>query len=335
MYIKLFHRFIQCCGIRALLLTMSLAGILCSKAFAQTFSDSVYLFSYFKGNGDGLHLAYSNDGYTWQPLYNDSAILKPVLSKDKLMRDPCIIRGGDGRFHLVWTVSWNDKGIGYASSSDLVHWSPQQYLPVMQYEPEARNAWAPEITYDGRKRKYMIYWATTIPSRFPQKDTAAESNYNHRMYYVTTRNFKKFSKTKLLYDPGFSVIDASIVKEGDGYLMFLKNETRAPVEKNIRVASARKITGPYGPPGPAITGKYWAEGPTALRLGSKWIVYFDKYRDKKYGAVESADGKSWNDVSERISFPKGIRHGSVLVISKAEFEKLTASVPGITGVKRR
>src|SRR4051812_44554471 len=85
--------------------------------FAQSTAnniDSVYIFSYFKNNGeDGLHLAYSYDGYDWKALFNDSSILKPAVSKDKLMRDPCVIRGKDGRFHMVWTVSWNDKGIGY------------------------------------------------------------------------------------------------------------------------------------------------------------------------------------------------------------------------------
>src|SRR5436190_16254009 len=96
--------------------------------FAQT-SDSVYLFSYFKNNGqDGLHLAYSMDGYKWTALNNDSSLLQPTVAKDKLMRDPCIIRGADNRFHMVWTVSWNDGGIGYASSPDLVHWSKQQFI---------------------------------------------------------------------------------------------------------------------------------------------------------------------------------------------------------------
>jgi sucrose-6-phosphate hydrolase SacC (GH32 family) len=82
------------------------------------------MFCYFKNNGeDGLHLAYSNDGYNWKAMFNDSSVLKPTVSKDKLMRDPCIIRGKDGKFHMVWTVSWNDKGIGYASSFDLLNWS--------------------------------------------------------------------------------------------------------------------------------------------------------------------------------------------------------------------
>jgi hypothetical protein len=55
------------------------------------------------------------------------------------MRDPCIIRDKDGIFHMVWTVSWNEKGIGYAWSRDLINWSQQKYIPVMEHEPEARN----------------------------------------------------------------------------------------------------------------------------------------------------------------------------------------------------
>lgn len=170
----------------------------------------------------------------------------------------------------------------------------------------------------------MIYWATTISDRYPLTDTAAESKYNHRIYYVTTKNFKKFSKTKLLYNPGFSVIDATIQKNKNRYVMFLKNETRYPVEKNIRVAYAQKLTGSYTAAGAAITGTYWAEGPTALKLRDKWIVYFDKYRDHKYGAVVSTDLVNWKDVSDKVNFPGGTRHGTAFVISQQEFEKLKA-----------
>jgi hypothetical protein len=286
-------------------------------------TDKVFMFCYFKGNGDGLHLAYSNDGYKWSALFNDSIILKPTVSRDKLMRDPCIIKGGDGLYHMVWTVSWKDCGIGYASSKDLIHWNEQQFIPVMMKEDSAKNSWAPEITYDEKKKEYMIYWATTIPNRFPQKDTSAEGKANnHRIYYVTTKDLKSFSATKLLYDPGFSVIDATIQKDNDRYLMFLKNETKSPVEKNLHVAYSKNLTGPYSQPGPSITGNYWAEGPTAIKINNEWIVYFDKYRDHKYGAVISPDLKNWKDVSDKIVMPKGIRHGTVFSISKEEFENL-------------
>lgn len=285
-------------------------------------NDSVYLFCYFKGNGDGLHYAFSEDGLKWKPLLNDSIVLKPTVSRDKLFRDPCIIRGADKMYHMVWTVSWNDRGIGYASSKDLVHWSEQQFIPVMMHEDSARNTWAPEITCDPGKKEYMIYWASTISGRFPKKDTAAESGYNHRIYYVTTKDFKNFSKTKLLYDPGFSVIDASIVANGKQWIMYLKNETRYPVEKNIRVATAKKLKGPWSKPGAPITGSYWAEGPTAIKIKGQWIVYFDKYRDHKYGAVASADLVHWTDISDKVSFPAGVRHGTVLKISAEELGRM-------------
>lgn len=288
----------------------------------------VYLFSYFKGNGeDGLHLAYSTDGYRFKALNNDKTFLKPELSKDKLMRDPCIIRGKDGLFHMVWTVSWNDRGIGYASSADLIHWSRQLYIPVMQHEPQALNCWAPEITYDKKTDLYYIYWATTIPGRFAATDSTGDGNNNHRMYFVSTSDFKTFSPAKLLLDPGFNVIDATIQPDGNRYIMFLKNETKRPVpEKNLRIATSGSISSGYKANAKPITGKYWAEGPTAIKINEKWIVYFDKYMEHKYGAVESADLVNWKDVSEKISFPDGIRHGTVFAISSKEFRRF---FPGV------
>jgi len=295
--------------------------LLCfGKTFAQ--NNSVYMFSYFNNNGkDGLHLAYSNDGYHWTALNHDSAVLKPMVANDKLMRDPCIIKGTDGLFHMVWTVSWNDKGIGYANSTDLIHWSEQQFIPVMKDEDSARNCWAPEITYDKKNKNYMIYWATTIAGKY-KMDTLVEAGYNHRLYYVTTKDFKTFSKTKLLYDKGFNVIDATIVPDGKRYIMFLKDETRIPPQKNIKIATSNNLTKGFSAPSAAITGKYWAEGPTTLKLGNSWVVYFDKYTEHKYGAVQSTDLKNWVDVSDKIVLPKGIRHGSIFMVTKEEFDRL-------------
>ncbi|OYZ48390.1 MAG: hypothetical protein B7Y15_12155, partial [Bacteroidetes bacterium 24-39-8] len=288
---------------------------------AQKKETPAYLFSYFKGNGeDGLHLAYSVDGLNWASLKKDNSFLKPTVAKDKLMRDPCIIRGKDGLFHMVWTVSWKDRGIGYASSKDLIHWSEQVFVPVMEKEATAKNCWAPEIFYDDAKKEYLIYWATTIPGRFPETENLGDNN--HRIYYVTTKDFKTFSDTKLMYDQGFNVIDATIQKVGKQYLMILKDETLKPVQKNLRVAFSDQATGGYSKPSEPITGNYWAEGPTALKIGQDWIVYFDKYRDHKYGAVASKDLKNWRDISDSVHFPKGLRHGSVLPITQAELALL-------------
>jgi beta-xylosidase len=304
-------------------LLLLLAAFSCSVAH-QDFKKGkdVLLFAYFKGNGDGLHLAYSTDGYQWAALKQDQIFLKPTAGKDKLMRDPCIIRGADNKFHMVWTVSWNEKGLGYASSEDLINWTEQQYVPVMEHEPGARNTWAPEITYDAQTKEYMIYWATTIQGLYPETQSKADDAYNHRMYYVTTKDFKTYSPTKLLYEPGFNVIDATIVPHNKEYIMFLKDETREPARKNLRVVRSRSLTGPYSETGPPITGKYWAEGPTAFRMDNQWLVYFDKYTEHAMGAVQSADLVNWTDISNKISFPKGMRHGSIFKVTRKEFARL-------------
>jgi hypothetical protein len=192
----------------------------------------------------------------------------------------------------------------------------------MEHEDSARNCWAPEIFYNTGTREYMIYWATTIPGRFAATEKAGDDKYNHRMYYTTTKDFKRFSKTKLLYDQGFNVIDATIQKNGKRFVMFLKDETRNPPQKNLRVATSKKLNSGYSKPSAPITGNYWAEGPTVLKLGTQWIVYFDKYTLHAYGAVASADLINWTDISDKVSFPKGTRHGTVFTISQSEFQKL-------------
>jgi hypothetical protein len=310
--------------------SIKLAGFILLLGFAarlkaQTTGDSpAYIFTYFKNNGeDGLHLAYSYDGLKWNAMNKDSSVLTPKVGQDKLMRDPCAIKGPDGLFHMVWTVSWKERGIGYASSPDMIHWSEQQFIPVMVHEPLAQNCWAPEIIYNEADKSYMIYWATTIPGRFPETDEEGEKN--HRIYYVSTRDFKTYTKARLLYDPGFNVIDATIQKDGNRYVMFLKNETKKPVtEKNIRVAFSKYLTSGYGKASEPITGKYWAEGPTAIKIGNQWVVYFDKYTDHQYGAVASADLKNWTDVSKQLKLPEGIRHGTVLTVSKAALNLLVS-----------
>lgn len=287
-------------------------------------SGAAYLFCYFKGNGeDGLHLAYSRDGLIWQPLNNDHTLLRPTVGKDKLMRDPHITTGPDGMYHMVWTTSWTDPVIGYATSRDLIHWSEQRAITPMAHEPDVRNVWAPETFYDASTRQFLLFWSSTIPGRFPETDDSGGNKLNHRIYYTTTKNFREFTPTKILYNGGFNVIDATIVNDAGRYIMFLKDETLRPVvQKNIRYAISRRAAGPYGQASTPITGRYWAEGPSAIKIGRRWIVYFDKYRERRYGAVASTDLKQWEDVSAQVQFPTGARHGTVLRISPVVLTRL-------------
>jgi len=284
-----------------------------------------YLFSYFIGNGeDGLHLAYSYDGLTWKALNDGKSVVTPTVGKDRLMRDPSITQGTDGIFRMVWTSGWWDKGIGYASSKDLIHWSEQQNIPVMEYEPTTKNTWAPELFYDKASKNYYIFWASTVPGlHLNAPDSATEKGLNHRLYFVTTKNFKEFTPAKLFFNPDFNVIDGAILQRGKKYMLFVKNEYLRPVQKNIRVTATTNLQKgfPIEVSAP-ITGKYWAEGPSPLLVGDYIYVYFDKYREHKYGAVRSKDGNTWEDVSEQIIFPKGTRHGTAFRVSATTLDSL-------------
>ncbi len=282
-------------------------------------NDPAYLFCYFTDNGaDGLHLMYSLDGLVWRTLNGGKSLLSPTAGESKLMRDPSIVQDANGVFHMVWTCGWTEKNIGYASSKDLIHWSEQKTLPVMADEPTARNAWAPELYHDKSSKTFYIYWASTVPGKFAEIGTS-EDGYNHRIYYTTTQDFVTFTKTAVFYDPGFNCIDAFLLKKSGTYYMFIKNETEEPVEKNIRMVASNKIKAFPKPTAEPFTGKQWAEGPTALQIGKYTYVYWDKYRDKKYGAVrcKNLNKPVWEDISDMIRFPAGVRHGTAFRVSDA------------------
>ena len=166
-------------------------------------------------------------------------------------------------------------------------------------------------------RTYYILWATTIPGRYSEVATSkSENGLNHRIYYVTTKDFNTFSDTKIFFNPDFCAIDAAIMKQADGqYMMAVKNENLAPAEKNIRITRTTSLNSGFPTRvSEPITGDYWAEGPSPLQIDDYTYIYFDKYTQHKYGAVRSKDGQNWEDVSEIIEFPQGTRHGTAFTV---------------------
>ncbi|MCB2408869.1 glycoside hydrolase family 43 protein [Hymenobacter lucidus] len=298
-----------------------LAGALLSSCAA---SRDVYMFtSFHEPANEGLRLLYSYDGYKWQDL--NHTFLTPQVGPSKLLRDPSIARGPDGTYHLVWTCGWKgDKGFGYASSKDLVHWSAQRFIDVMSQEPTTVNVWAPEIFYDAPTRQYLIVWASTIPGRF-EKGVEADDN-NHRLYYTTTTDFQAFTPTKLFLDPGWSAIDAVVVPRGpQDYVLVVKDNTRP--NRNIKVAFGSSALGPFPNVSAPFTGNF-TEGPSVLGLPNKeWLIYYDAYQEKRYGVMKTADFKTFTDVSEQTSVPPGHKHGTVFRASRKTLKTLLRSAP--------
>ncbi len=284
--------------------------------------EDVYLFTSFRGNGDGLHLAWSTDAKNWNELHG---VFLESKAGSGLMRDPFVLRGqgrrGARNYHMVWTTGWNDKGIGYASTQDFVHWSIPRYLPFMADVEGTRNCWAPEIFYDDTREEYMITWSSSVDGRF--SETESDTRMNNRTYYVTTRDFRDFSEPQVLIDPGFDHIDTTIMKNGDRYIAIVKEGDKQSIGEwgPIHMLTASDPRGPWTLQEPPIVTER-AEGPALVEANGETLLYFDYYAQHRYGARATTDWTSWHDVTSEVRPVTGQRHGTVIKVPRRMLEFL-------------
>jgi len=282
-----------------------------------TSDGTVYLFASYIGNGeDGLHLAYSFNGYVWIDL--GGSFLKVEVGEHKLMQDPSVIQGPDGTFHMVWTTGPGDKGFGYAGSKDLIHWSRQKFVGIMEHEPQTTYVLAPELFYDDTQRQFLIVWASTILPNFYQA-FQEPTNDNPRLWCTTTRDFETFTQARPFFEPGYSVKDGVIIGDGTRYVLIHKDD-RLMME-NFRVAFGSTPFGPWGQSSDLFTDVF-NEGPSVLRFGNDWIIYYYMYKVNRYGAMRTGDFKTFTDINDKLSFPKDYRYGTVFTASSSILEGL-------------
>lgn len=299
----------------------------------------IYLFTSHREPAlDGLHFLYSYDGLQWDslagvwlkpevgnksPYYNylTKKMEDPKYVPNSMMRDPSIVQGPDGTFHLVWTLAWSgEKGFGYASSKDLIHWSEQREIEVMT-DSMTNNVWAPELFYDDEDEYFYIVWSSSI---LPEKYTAADSlgaNASHRMYYTKTKDFKTFASTRPFYDPGFNSIDAYVLKRGTKDYVAIIKDNRKPGFSDLFCVFAESPEGPYSNPTEKFAPTY-SEGPCALKIGDDWIIYYDVYRENRYGAVSTKDFKKFIPMDDKISIPMGHKHGTIIKVPESILLKM-------------
>lgn len=256
----------------------------------DTNSRHFYLFSYFLNGGTtGTFLAISSDGLKWETVNNGKPVLTPTVASSgtPLMRDPAIIFDSDKRiFHMVWTPGWSDPQIGYASSTDLLTWKSQKLLQVMKGISGVNCSWAPEILWDDIQGKFMIYWSSELSTGVSGK----------RTWYCTTSDFTTLSSPQKMFDPGYSVIDADIIKVSAGkYFMCFKNEM-IDTDPGRRIYSVTGSTpqGPWSAVSNAFTDR-GVEGPCTIKMAdSLYYMYFDPYSTTKtYRLITSTDLVTW------------------------------------------
>ena len=285
--------------------------------FAGNFSaraQQEWVFAYFREPGtQGISLAMSHDGYHFTPLNEDQPWIKPQ-QPGEIMRDVFITRGPDRKFHMVWTWGWHGNSLGYAESLDLIHWSPQKQIPIMQDYPETRNVWAPEIYWDARRREWLVIWSSSMNG----------SDAGNRIYSSLTADFQQFSKPSVFFDPGYVVIDATMFHGAKNWYLVFKDQTPDPLRYQVRYATAPTVEGPWEHIAPPLT-ESWSEGPSVLHVRNEFIVYYDHYRaPARYEGVESTDWRHWESIDDRMSLPDHCKHGSFFEVTREEARRLQA-----------
>jgi hypothetical protein len=312
-----------------------------------------YLFAYFTGEGtaDGEQIRYAlsrgNDPLHWRELNAGRPVLTSALG-EKGLRDPFVIRSPEGdRFYLIATDlrmyrnasgSWDDvqrhgsKSVMVWESTDLVHWTDQRLVRVAP--DNAGNTWAPEAYWDDTLDAYVVFWASKLYAADDPGHTG--STYN-KMLYATTKDFRTFSAPKVWDDPGYSVIDSTVVRHGDTYYRYTKDErdpgSASPCSKFITAEKSTSLTSTsYGFVADCIGSGAMdrGEGPTVFKSNTeeKWYLFIDEYGGRGYVPFETTDLDSgkWTP-SAAYQLPASPRHGTVLPVTQTEYDRLLAAYP--------
>ncbi|MDB5083503.1 MAG: hypothetical protein JWN30_389 [Bacilli bacterium] len=277
----------------------------------------MYLFSYFKTQDESMYLASSRDGFSWEELNGGAPVLKGEVGT-KQIRDPFVYQDPLGRFHAIWTDGWGSSSIGYAYSDNLLDWQGQRLLPVMAEVAGTANCWAPELFFDKRRQQYRIIWSSTVLA------VGEEKKRDHRIWSALTNDFTELQPSSLFFDPGYNVIDACVVDASDRYFMVYKDErgTNEPGSsfKAIRscfLEQSGDDRPSFSEPSELLTPVF-SEGPTLYSVGSglqqRWLMLYDKFRERRYAALSSKDLLHWEEPTEQLKLPAGVRHGSVIQI---------------------
>jgi hypothetical protein len=308
-----------------------------------------YLFVYFTGegtaNGEQVYFALSrgNDPLSWQQLNGGRPVLTSTTGTTGV-RDPFIIRSPAGdRFYLIATDlrifgngNWDaaqrtgSKSIMVWESTDLVNWTNQRLVRV---SPDtAGNTWAPEAYFDDTLGAYVVFWASKL---YAASDPNHTGNTHNRMMYATTQDFRTFSPARVWYDPGYSVIDSTVIKVGSTYYRYTKDERNGtPCGQFITSHTSTSLTSTNWAFQAECIGQgamSRGEGPLVFKsnTANRWHLFIDEFGGRGYLPFEStnlATGQ-WTP-SSQFSLPASPRHGTVLPVTAAEHQRLLQAYGG-------
>ncbi len=301
--------------------------------------DKAYLFAHMTKERYGvLYYSVSLDGFTWRGLNGG----RPVSADYR--GHASIARGRDGRYFLVGNENDDDPFIRFWVSDDLIRWTPYgTYRPNLKaatgHPHPLQRIGAPKLMFDERSNEFLLTWHT--PNVPGSTDDPERYWASQRTLYVRSRDLKTFTTPpRRLFAWDMATIDTIVQQNGDaGYCAIIKDE-RYPsynwvTGKTVRISCAPTLLGPYPDPGPPVSPNF-REAPTVIRApnGADWLLYYEQYAGSSYGLSMAPrlegpwfqlSGNSGVPEWNRYEMPPGVRHGSMIEISRRQHDALTAA----------
>ncbi len=295
-----------------------------------------YLFAYFEGGrgGEALRFAVSRDAVNWYALNQDQPIIPSAdISESGGIRDPHIIKGGDGWYYIVATDmnteqnGWgSNPGIVMMRSKDLIEWE-HSYLNLSHTYPDhfgdAHWVWAPQSIWDSKAKKQMVYFTLR----------RANDQGLVTYYAYANKDFTGFeSEPQVLFDAKYGSIDNDIIYHDGKYHLFYKGNTKddkgREFENGIQQAVSETLTGGYVEDfiylDAYAKSRTGVEGSSVFPLndGSGFVLMYDVYGEGRYEFQTSKD--LYTFTADPQSFTKDFnpRHGSVISLTGADLKRV-------------
>jgi len=301
-----------------------------------------YLFAHMTKEQYGvLYYSVSLDGLHWRRINAGRPISADYHGHAS------IARGGDGRYYLVGNKGDDDPLIRFWVSDDLIRWTSfGTYRPALKTiagHPHAlQRIGAPKLFYDTPSGQFLLTWHTPNLDGSPQDPERYWGS--QRTLYVQSKDLRTFAAPpRRLFAWDMATIDTIVQPNGTGgYCAIVKDErypsTAWTTGKTVRISCAAALLGPYPAPGPPVSPNF-REAPTIVRApnGADWLLYYEQYAGTSYGlsTAPRLEGP-WYQVSgnsgvpewNRYEMPAGTRHGSMIGISRAQYDAILAAFPG-------
>ena len=172
---------------------------------------------------------------------------------------------------------------------------------------------------DWLNRDYLVFWASKN-----HRDNFAKQ----RIWAARTKDFQAFGEPFIYIEKPGHVIDTDIVREGNRYYRFSKDEQF----KAITMETSDKLIGPWQDvSGFSLAKLQGYEGPECYQLKpaadgrpATWCLVLDHYsKNNGYQPYVTEDLSSGDfKPAPGFHFPFRLRHGSILPVSQAEYHHL-------------